>query len=205
MSASVALPWAGLSSNRKRSGASPRQSSPPRSGSRRRKSPPAPEAAWPEAHPSTTSRQPSPSAHQNQPEAERAWRTSCARHLESDTCRFGNPPSESRLLSFGIRPQSREGRRKQRLRQFGRLEKRQNRTVRQANRLRRHSNRHPVAALKQLPRDGRDGKSRRTAILECGPSPRFPKRDVVQLGPEPKERGAAFRRRASLTMRSEQN
>jgi hypothetical protein len=32
-----------------------------------------------------------------------AWRTSCARHLESDTRRFGNPPSESRLLSFGIR------------------------------------------------------------------------------------------------------
>jgi NAD(P)-dependent dehydrogenase (short-subunit alcohol dehydrogenase family) len=35
-------------------------------------------------------------------EVEWAWRTSCTRHLESDTRRFGNPPSESRLLSFGI-------------------------------------------------------------------------------------------------------
>ena len=31
---------------------------------------------------------------------------SCTRHLESDTRRFGNPPSESRLLSFGIRRHS---------------------------------------------------------------------------------------------------
>jgi hypothetical protein len=70
--------------------------------------------------------------------------------------------------------------------------------LRQANRLRRHWNRNPVVALKQLPRDGRSGKSRRPAILECGPSPRFPKSDIVQLGPEPKERDAAFRRRASV-------
>src|SRR5271156_1382913 len=77
-------------------------------GSRLRKSPPAPEAAWPEAHPSTASRRPSPSAHQNQPEVEWPWRTSCARHLESDTRRFGNPPSESRLLSFGISPRRRD-------------------------------------------------------------------------------------------------
>ena len=59
---------------------------------RLRKSPPAPEAAWPEAHPSTALRRPSPSAHQNQPEVELAWRTSRARHLESDTRRFGNLP-----------------------------------------------------------------------------------------------------------------
>ena len=36
------------------------------------------------------------------PKWEWDWRTSCARHLESDTRRSGNPPSESRLLSFGI-------------------------------------------------------------------------------------------------------
>jgi hypothetical protein len=53
-------------------------------------------------------------------------------------------------------------------------------------------------ALKQLPRDGRSGKSRRPAILECGPSPRFPKSEIVQLGPEPKESDPAFRRRASV-------
>src|ERR1700731_1216127 len=70
----------------------PPRPSPPPSGSRLRKSRPAPEAAWPEAHPSTTSRRPSPSAHQNQPEVELAWRTSRARHLESDTRRFGNLP-----------------------------------------------------------------------------------------------------------------
>ena len=35
-------------------------------------------------------------------------------------------------------------------------------------------------------------------ILECGPSPRFPKSNIVQLGLEPKERDAAFRRRASV-------
>jgi hypothetical protein len=57
-----------------------------------------------------------------------------------------------------LKPESREGRRNQRLRQFGRPEKHQSRTLRQANRLRRHWNRNPVVALKQLPRDGRSGK-----------------------------------------------
>jgi len=97
-----------------------------------------------------------------------------------------------------LKPESREGRRNQRLRQFGRPEKRQSRALRQANRLRRDWNRNPVVALKQLPRDGQSGKSRRPVILECGPSPRFPKSNIVQLGPEPKERDAAFRRRASV-------
>jgi hypothetical protein len=64
-------------------------------------------------------------------------------------------------------PESREGRRNRRLRQFDRPEKRQSRTLRQANRLRRHWNRNPVVALKQLPRDRRSGKSRRPAIPEC--------------------------------------
>ena len=36
-------------------------------------------------------RTPSPSAHQNQPGAEWAWRTSSVRHLESEPSRFGNP------------------------------------------------------------------------------------------------------------------
>jgi hypothetical protein len=97
-----------------------------------------------------------------------------------------------------LKPESREGRGNQRLRQFGRPEKRQSRALRQANRLRRYWNRNPVVALEQLPRDGQSGKSRRPVILECGPSPGFPKSNIVQLGPEPKERDAAFRRRASV-------
>jgi hypothetical protein len=72
-----------------------------------------------------------------------------------------------------LKPESSGERRNQRLRQFGRPEKRQSRALRQANRLRRHRNRNRVVALKQLQRDGRSGKSRRPAILECGPSPRF--------------------------------
>jgi len=99
-------------------------------------------------------------------------------------------------MRTALKPKSREGRRNQRLRQFGRPEKHQSRTLRQANRLHRHWNRNPVVALKQSPRDGRSGKNRRPAILECGPSPRFPKSDIVQLGPGPKESDAAFRRRA---------
>src|SRR5271166_7048799 len=70
-----------------------------------------------------------------------------------------------------LKPDSREGRRNQRLRQFGHPEKRQSRTLGQANRLRRHRNRNPVMALKRLRRNGRSGKSRRPAILEYGPSP----------------------------------
>src|SRR5271165_927850 len=70
-----------------------------------------------------------------------------------------------------LKPESREGRRNQRLRQFGHPEKRQSRTLGQANRLRRHWNRNPVMALKRLRRNGRSGKSRRPAILEYGPSP----------------------------------
>jgi hypothetical protein len=97
-----------------------------------------------------------------------------------------------------LKPESGEGRRNQPLRQFGPPEKRQSRTLREANRLRRHWNRNSVVALKQLPRDGRSGKSRRPAILECWPSPRFPKSDIVQLGPEPQERDAAFQQRASV-------
>jgi hypothetical protein len=104
-------------------------------------------------------------------------------------------PTRTRTV---LKPESREGRRNQPLRQFGRPEKRQSRTLGQANRLRRRSNRNSVVALKQLPRDGRSGKSRRPAILECGPSPQFPKSDIVQLGPELKERDAAFRQRASV-------
>src|ERR1700677_3747384 len=97
-----------------------------------------------------------------------------------------------------LKPESGEGRRNQPLRQFGRPEKRQSRTLREANRLRRHWTRNSVVALKQLPRDGRSGNSRRPAILECGPSPRFPKSDIVQLGPEPQERDGAFQQRASV-------
>ena len=67
---------------------------------RLRKSLPAPEAAWPEAHPSTALRRPSPSAHQNQSEVELAWRTSRARHLESDTRRFGNLPIQVTLTEL---------------------------------------------------------------------------------------------------------
>ena len=74
-----------------------------------------------------------------------------------------------------LKPESREGRRNQQLRQFGHPEKRQSRTLGQANRLRRHWNRNPVVAVKRLWRNGRSGKSRRPAILEYGPSPRFPK------------------------------
>ena len=70
-----------------------------------------------------------------------------------------------------LKPESREGRRNQQLRQFGHPEKRQSRTLGQANRLRRHWNRNPVMALKRLRRNGRSGKSRRPAILEYGPSP----------------------------------
>ena len=57
------------------------RSSPPRSGSRRRDQPPAPEAAWPEARPSTTSAALAV-AHTDQPEVEWASQTCCARHLE---------------------------------------------------------------------------------------------------------------------------
>jgi hypothetical protein len=35
-------------------------------------------------------------------------------------------------------------------------------------------------------------------ILECGPVPDSQKSNIVQLGPDPKERDAAFRRRASV-------
>ena len=56
------------------------------------------------AHPSTASRPPSPSAHQNQSEVEWAWRTSRARHLESDTRRFGNPPIRVTLTELRDKP-----------------------------------------------------------------------------------------------------
>src|SRR5271166_5036891 len=97
-----------------------------------------------------------------------------------------------------LKPESREGRRNQRLRQFGRPEKRQSRTLRQANRLRHHWNRNPVVALKRLPRNGRSGKSRRPAILEYGPS-------LLSMGPvsdsqraplsnlDPSQKGATLR------------
>ena len=85
-----------------------------------------------------------------------------------------------------LKPESCEGRRNQRLCLFGRPKKRQSRTLRQANWLRRHWNRNPVVALKQLPRDGRSGKSRRPAILEYGPSPRLPKSDILHLDPSQK-------------------
>jgi hypothetical protein len=85
-----------------------------------------------------------------------------------------------------LKPESREGRRNQRLRQFGRPEKRQSRTLRQANRLRHHWNRNPIVALKRLPRNRRNGKSRKPVILEYGPSPRFPKSAIVHLDPSQK-------------------
>jgi hypothetical protein len=66
------------------------------------KSPPEPKAAAPAARPSIASPTPSPSAHQNQPGAEWAWRTSSARHLESETQPIRESPTKSCLQRFGI-------------------------------------------------------------------------------------------------------
>jgi hypothetical protein len=72
------------------------------------KSPPEPKAAAPAARPSIASPTPSPSAHQNQPGAEWAWRTSSVRHLESELSRFGNPqPSHAFTdLAYKSRPRA---------------------------------------------------------------------------------------------------